>query len=227
MQLHLLGGVDYFQHGQITFASSARRKRWSYLTQRIGYWHSGCCYISLLCYITAPLVHATALRQKPSVPPSFGHWWRSHHWPGPVGSTPAAASAAHSSYLCHVHLCWKLQRKNNPLGKRPDTEELPGVLTSTLLFTLYSTRTIPSIFPQIHAHLPDWALGDSGNLETHLVPNACVYLPFHAACRKWECHLPRMLQVTCPRALHRAGYRNHVRKKKASTPQSITEDIHA
>lgn len=74
MQLHLLGGVDYFQHGQITFASSARRKRWSYLTQRIGYLDSGCCYISLLCYITAPLAHATALRQKPSVPPSFGHW---------------------------------------------------------------------------------------------------------------------------------------------------------
>lgn len=130
IQLPLLDGLESFWQRQITFAISdvsARRTRHSFWSsQRLRYRASGCCYNVSLA--TAPLSHVTVLRHKWSVPPSFGRWWRSHHWPGPAGSTPAAASAAHSSYLYHVHWCWKLQRRNNPLGKRPETKELLGIV---------------------------------------------------------------------------------------------------
>lgn len=124
--------------------------------------------------------------QKPSVPPSFGHWWRSHHWPGPTGSTPAAASAAHPSYLCYVHWCWKLLRRNNPLGKRPETEELLGILIHLWFHTLLNKSPVSGIFPQTHLYLPDWVLEDSQSLQTHLVPHAYIsHLQFHTPCRKW------------------------------------------
>lgn len=41
-------------------------------------------------------------RRAANVPPSGSRWWKSRHWPGPAGSTPAAASAARSS--CPA--CW-------------------------------------------------------------------------------------------------------------------------
>lgn len=182
MQLHLLDGLEHFWHELYMIPEQGGKgdlkyhhKVWD--AETLGLLP---CLSSLL---SPSPYHCT---QKPSVPPSFGHWWRSHHWPGPTGSTPAAASAAHSSYLCYVHWCWRLLRRNNPLGKRPETEELLGILIHLWFHALLSKSPILIIFPQTHLYLPDWVFEDSQSLKTRLACYACIsHLQFHTPCRKW------------------------------------------
>lgn len=161
MQLHLLDGLEHFWHELYMIPEQGGKgdlkyhhKVWD--AETLGLLP---CLSSLL---SPSPYHCT---QKPSVPPSFGHWWRSHHWPGPTGSTPAAASAAHSSYLCYVHWCWRLLRRNNPLGKRPETEELLGILIHLWFHTLLSKSPILIIFPQTHLYLPDWVFWGFSKLK--------------------------------------------------------------